>query len=481
MIACLLALLAVGTDTDRTEFYEALNQVKEDMSQAEVKKILGEPDDIWQYHEMGELVADSMWAYGSEGHLGFPTLGRVYFMDEKVWFHGPNEDPFEQLVPEEQLRRTLRLLGDRRPRSLTHDPLWVVRCVNALVAMGKDKAIFCIEQYLRVVSPTWDADSDLFWVMRALFEVPDPPGYMQVPAIGAISPTPPGDLTVTPRFPIVIVYEIPFNVLTGVQLGGSPEQPLWALRGYYSKWPLRKKPLVLPDDPFPSMTKLRSSPQWPWSSQEEEQSNSRYTVPYDENGGFVLDQVLMLVRHTYQPFDRRLHFYVNGLDFEKYHSEFLKLGVRWDPSAQDYVRTDAIVLEDKENPPAAYWRPNVFNSIKVDLTFQRIAETDGISFDYYFTDNSAQNVLPQVVRVFAAESEQLIGWLPVDPRGWRRGWQSGEETVDGAIEQYLAGNAMTNSSRSRSTGTGFELKRGMAIWVEVATRDHVEKSGLLRP
>lgn len=481
MVACLLALLVVETNMDRADFYAALNRVKEDMSPADVKMILGEPDDIWPHHELGGLVADSMWAYGSDGHLGFPTLGHVYFKDERVWLFRPNEEPFRQLVPEERLRGMMRLLGERHPTSRTHDPLWVIRCVNTLIAMGKKKAIFCLEQFMRVGSPRWDGESELFWVMRALFEVPDTPGYMRVPMIGAITPRPPEDMTVSPRFPIVVVDDVPFSVLIGVMLGGSPERPLRALRGYYSKWPMRQQPLVPPDDPFSSMTKLRLSPQWPWSSQEEKRSNSRFAVSYDEYGGFLLDQVLMLVRHTYQPFDRRLGKYVNGLNNAKYHGEFLKLGARWNPELQDYVRSDGIVLADKKNPPAAFWRPTVFNSIEVKLTFQRIAETDKVELSYHMTDFPAEGVVPEVVRVFDAETKQLIGWLPVDSQGWRRGWTSGQATDAGAIDRYLAGEPMNTTSMGRATGTDFELNLGRAIWVEAATRDHVEKSGLLRP
>lgn len=480
MVACLLALLVVETKADRASFYVALNQVKENMSRAEVEKILGEPDDVWQHHELGGLVADSMWAYGSDGHLGFPTLGRVRFKDGKVWFHQSNDEPFRQLVPEEQLRRTIRLLGNRAPRSRTHDPLWVIRCVNALVSMGKENAIFCLEQYFRVGSPAPYDESELFWIMRSLFEIPNPPGYMKIPAIGAMSPAPPDDLAMTPRFPIFIVDDVPFTLLTGITLGGFPEPPLWALRGYYSKWPMREQPLVPPDDPFTSMKKLRSSPQWPCSSQEEEQLNSRFAVPYDEHGGFILDQVLMLVRHTYQPFDRRLGVYVNGLDFEKYHGEFLKLGARWDLETQNYVTSDGIVLVDKENPPAAFWSPDVFNSIKVELTFQRIAETEKVKLSYQMID-SPGIALPEVVRVYDAETKRLIGWMPIDANGWLDRWIDGKDTDAEEIARYLAGSQIGTISSARGTCTDFNLERGRSIFVVVATRDHSEKSGLLRP
>ncbi len=68
---------------DRYEFAKAFSRVEGKMAAAEVLAILGTPDDIGKVSEPGwptdaPLSARELWAYGTDGHFAFPTLGCIY-------------------------------------------------------------------------------------------------------------------------------------------------------------------------------------------------------------------------------------------------------------------------------------------------------------------------------------------------------------------------------------------------------------------
>ena len=49
------------------------------------------------------------------------------------------------------------------------------------------------------------------------------PGYLRPPALGAAVPAPPGDLRTTPRFPVILLDDVPLVLVGGYRLGGLPE------------------------------------------------------------------------------------------------------------------------------------------------------------------------------------------------------------------------------------------------------------------
>ncbi len=76
-------------------------------------------------------------------------------------------------------------------------------------------------------------------MVRALFEVPPPgtklpgkrddlttvlrPGYLRPPALGAPYPKAPKDPKAAPRYPLVLLGDVPLVVVQGYALGGHPE------------------------------------------------------------------------------------------------------------------------------------------------------------------------------------------------------------------------------------------------------------------
>ena len=125
-----------------------------------------------------------------------------------------------------------------------YNPSYVIQAVNALQPLGKEPALKQIEAYLEKRESSQDYYG-LFWVLRVLFSVPISLGFPPV-RIGQPSISPPMTLSKLPRFPIVMVRDIPFLVIRGYDLGGLPE-PVEAHVAYFqAHGTLRKQPLAPP-------------------------------------------------------------------------------------------------------------------------------------------------------------------------------------------------------------------------------------------
>lgn len=144
----------------RVEFARAMANVTKGMTEQEVTALLGKPDDIKTHTDPGGISTSrtrEIWRYGTDGHLTFPTLGSVYIDNERkaqYVFGGQGKPPDPELLPEEELCALLRLL-DRAPSyqfGYSYNPLLIIRIVNALQPLGKEKALAAIEEYLRVAS-----------------------------------------------------------------------------------------------------------------------------------------------------------------------------------------------------------------------------------------------------------------------------------------------------------------------------------------
>src|SRR5262245_13157803 len=93
-----------------------------------------------------------------------------------------------------------------------YDPGVVISAVNALLPLGKNAAL----SEVAALEPEPPA-SGLFWVLRVLFEVPDPPGFPPV-ILGTPAIPPPSDPASLPRYPIVVVRDVPLLIAGGYVL-----------------------------------------------------------------------------------------------------------------------------------------------------------------------------------------------------------------------------------------------------------------------
>jgi hypothetical protein len=147
----LLAMTHAFANADpRTELAAKLARVKPGMTADEVTKLLGAPDDVKTEKDSGGITAArtvEVWRYGAVGHLKVATLGSVHIQaDQKVQYvFGAKGKPLTGM-PEQQLRNLMQLLDFVPSYNEQLDPLRLVKAVNALHALGKDKALDVVEE-----------------------------------------------------------------------------------------------------------------------------------------------------------------------------------------------------------------------------------------------------------------------------------------------------------------------------------------------
>jgi hypothetical protein len=122
-------------------------------------------------------------------------------------------------------------------------PWHIIRAVNSLQPLGKAEAIAQIDEYLAGHHMT--NSRGLFWVLRVLFDMP---GSMPFPPVRIGQPTipPPRDPLTLPRFPIVIVRDVPLLVVRGYALGGLPESVREHVAFFSAHGEIRGGPLTPP-------------------------------------------------------------------------------------------------------------------------------------------------------------------------------------------------------------------------------------------
>lgn len=124
-----------------------------------------------------------------------------------------------------------------------HNPSYVIQAVNSLVPEGKDAALRHIE-YCAQRREGHAGISGLFWVLRVLFD--DPSNVFPPVRVGRPHPPAPPDPMKFPRFPIAMVRDIPFLVVSGYDTGGLSEPVSAHVRYFRERGVVRSAPLTPP-------------------------------------------------------------------------------------------------------------------------------------------------------------------------------------------------------------------------------------------
>jgi hypothetical protein len=120
----------------------------------------------------------------------------------------------------------------------------VVDAVNALLPLGKDGALAALDRFLAAKDLDADPHEGLFLVLRVLFEV-DADAHPPMRLGGSMPDLPPTPSSL-PRFPIVLVDDLPLLLVSGYVLGGEAEPLSVHLDHYRRHGTLRARPLAPP-------------------------------------------------------------------------------------------------------------------------------------------------------------------------------------------------------------------------------------------
>jgi len=443
------------------------------MSMAQVEKILGKPDDVLKPNESWETSETNLtfWCYGSDKHLAPPMLGEVEFTDEKVldstW---GNDKDYRQLVPERELRGYLRKMVRRYDVFLEYDPLWTVRTANMLLPLGKEKALFVIEQFVYVCCGPGELQpaEQVFWLLRAMF-VPEQP--FPLPAIGMITPGVPKDRSDVPLFPMIVWNDIPINLITMLLLAGAPESPLKHVEYFREHGLMRTNLLKPPDDPFESYQKLIESDLWTKPRLDRQGEAVRFEPD------IVLREVLLLVRGAYRPHEMESSIsYIWKKDLDKYHRGFLATQAHWDEKRQQYIAGNGRLLKDPDlayHPPRV-WTPTPIGNVKFKVTISRF---DLWSTRSYIDVDAGQSeeIDPALMRIVDAKTGEELGVLAVP--GHRN---DGSLYEKGGEAKFLALPPQKVRKDEGLFGTEYYGKPGRLVYFEIVTAHATRRSPVFR-
>ena len=348
--ACLLP--ARAAEPDRAAFARAMGAVWKGMSAEEAVHLLGKPADIRTQFDPGGIAAartTEIWGYGTAGHLTFPALGCLYIQEGAVQyvFGGKGTAPAATMFGEGELAALLRLL-DATTHEGGRNPLAYIRIVNTLQPLGKDKALAAIDEYLRVSSEIFSDRIPLFLVLRLLFEVPADPGFMPRMRVGAPSVAEPKDPKFLPRFPWVLLDDVPLNLVNGYMLAGL-RQPVAEHVEYFRKnGKLREHPLRPSNNPLRVLDNLEHSPLWIYR-------DLPGSPGYQWAKGLLAEQLLRLIDTVYriepdQHGHRLPHEHFDAQRWDRAVREVAALDIRWDAAKNRYGFADGTALPEVSKP-----------------------------------------------------------------------------------------------------------------------------------
>lgn len=205
------------------------------------------------------------------------------------------------------------------------DPLWLVRMVNKLQPMGRDKGLAMLREIAeRRVNVGDTVGNDPYWLANLLFEIPES-GSLPCARIGAIFPAPPQDLKLTPRYPLLVYADVPLVRFDGLILGGAPEPVITYAERLAQAAEWRKKPMRPPNDPFQAFDSLEKS------------AGYKALGGSGDPGLDMAEQLRRLVRNAYRPTSLPRNQMSGTQAMALYRNQFRALRARWDEQRQTYV------------------------------------------------------------------------------------------------------------------------------------------------
>ncbi|MCH8274218.1 MAG: hypothetical protein IH851_05460 [Armatimonadetes bacterium] len=461
---------------DRMEFARAYQKVQDGMSRDEVRALLGDPEEVIKVRLRPYSESSSeRWGYGSNGPDTFATLGWVWFdRDSKV--HYADEDPglpSAQLPSEQTVRKVLRAVASASTEALITmaSPLRTIQAVNAIVDLGRTQGLATLHEYFRVGGIQNDIGA--LCIIRMIFEVPDPPGYMLLPRIGEIFPRRPFDRRAAPRYPFALVAGVPLDLHCTLAFFGGLDGAERHLEDLEGKCKFRKEPLV------PTC--------FPW-----ELPAALFDPPYGTLTSCVLGslkgQVLRLVETVYRIDNRDMeHSPFNrtpvSRSWKRIFEDLRKLDMRWDEAKNMYTFTDGSTLpplKPFKRPPPRYewmaWAPKILEPFAGGIvlerqTSRRVSTSGRVSIEFYHALRNDREVPPMSVRVYLVSRPDET--LVTIESPWAK-HISGEERQELGFDD-------NGRSYSKKAGKDFGLAEGESVVIELTFGDKVVRSEALKP
>jgi hypothetical protein len=240
-----------------------------------------------------------------------------------------------KLLAAPPIARELELINDARKwQHGDKDAAGLIRAVNALRPLGKEKALQALEKYLELHENSNIFDNEIiFWIIRLLFEparlndrIPQP--GIAVAFLESKSPA----FALWPIGPLVLINDVPFFVGTRCGMGGLPEQPTSHIEWVRRFGVIRENVLTPTRNPLESAEQLIQSVRF------------KNLVPIDEfKDGFhrevheIRTQALGNVSEFLKPLPRSFDSSVLDKAWKDRLAEAKELQIAWDEQTQRFV------------------------------------------------------------------------------------------------------------------------------------------------
>lgn len=208
----------------------------------------------------------------------------------------------------------------------------LIRAVNALRLLGKQRALAMLEKYVELLGehPTLVEQEVIFWIIRLLFEPVSLRDSIPVPAIGMhlLSPDDP-ESALWPLNPMELVNDIPFMVGTPSGFDGEYESPTVHISRIRVPCVIREHPLSPTLNPLVAAEMLLSSPKFQRLGNLDRKSAIES----------IRKQALAMVPDLLEPLPVR-RFFDNPSDNTVWQERLAKaraLRIEWDPQADRFV------------------------------------------------------------------------------------------------------------------------------------------------
>lgn len=415
--------------TDEPEYVES-EGLPRGMTEPEALALLGPPDETLvpgppHYYddqpqpEPGEHVL----RYGVDGPDRTATLGAVWIDAGgrvRAAYGGKGTPPDPRLITERELRRGICLL-DELPREVlpmgaTYDPLTMIRIVNQLQRLGKERALAVVGEFCRVhYSPltpemlfdrNWEASdrAALHGLMYLLFTLPD-------------------RLPNAPEFfvwswSMENVRDVPLMTSHGGGIGGSVAFSQYQLEQYRQFGRMLTHPLSPPDRPWEVVDELHGTAEW------------KAATPQIRLGMRVLvaNQVLRMVGSVYPLEPNRFGELIpGGPEFEKRWeaavADLQRLDLRWDPKLCDYRLADGTVRAHPRIAARQVYRTTLsIGGVTVRATIGRWSDYE-VTVQTRWSGKSLEHHLDDAaVRAYAGAEGARACALRPPPYGKPDGW-----------------------------------------------------------
>lgn len=330
----------------RSEFVKLLARINVGETQEKVAEVLGMPSAIVHRTRFDGTIEDE-WQYGVDTRSQFATLGRVVFVRDfdttelstvtcqviRV-YGGKGEPPSGKVIAEKTLREALgHVSAAPLAKGREFSPRAMIGAVNTLRMLGKDVAFAVIEEYLRLETSECldiDASERVLLLARVLFDMPKTTDSWPEFMAGASSPPPPRDRTAVPRFPIIVVDDVPLCIVSGYASVGPAESPEADLAVYKRRAILPKRLLVPPDNPLGIMKKCDTILELAFR-------------PSIDNRALIAMQLLRFdQRHTFRDanaFDAFARSSLDAKSWDALKGDFGRRQMKWDANKLQYIES----------------------------------------------------------------------------------------------------------------------------------------------